>query len=237
VPISVETVIGDRIETPLSRSDTWAKIASERTDTLDRSDKPILYALIRHLEARTPHFRATALELATSDNRDIPFTDEEREMHAFIRSSPDRAKAFLNAMSASLEWTADNFARACISIFRSPIPLRSSTTPVLAQKTPANSTLHLPLPGMQPYAMILTLNKTTMVSLLLANFEDAFTNTEITAEQAQAFNRQFVAQFAFSEHVRHLITERHNLFADMIWAPYEVVEDTETKITFQRRDT
>jgi hypothetical protein len=56
VPISVEDTINKRIETPISKSDTWAKITSGRTDALDRSDKPILYALIRHLEARTPHY-------------------------------------------------------------------------------------------------------------------------------------------------------------------------------------
>jgi len=47
VPVSVESAINSRIETPISQSDTWTKIASGRTDALDRSDKPILYALIR----------------------------------------------------------------------------------------------------------------------------------------------------------------------------------------------
>jgi hypothetical protein len=237
-PVSVESMINERIETPISKSDTWAKVASGKADALDRSDKPILYALIRHLEARTPHYMATNLELAALaayDKSDIPFTDEEREMYAFIRSNPNDARAMFNAMSASVAWTAESFARACISIFRSPIPLRSSTTPVLASGAPAHPALHLPLPGMTPYTLILTLNKTTIACLTLADFDDAFLNTEITAEQAKGFNRRFVAQFAYFEHVRHLITDRQDLTIDMTWAPYELVEDTERKITYRRR--
>ena len=53
IPVSVETAINEGIETPISQSDAWAKIACGRADALDSSDKPILYALIRHLEART----------------------------------------------------------------------------------------------------------------------------------------------------------------------------------------
>ncbi len=115
VPVSVENVINKRIETPISTSDTWAKIASGRTDALDRSDKPILYALIRHLEARNPQYLATTLELtqlATSQDSHIQFTDEEREIYAFYRANPDQAKSAFNLMSASLDWTEESFAGA-----------------------------------------------------------------------------------------------------------------------------
>jgi hypothetical protein len=115
VPISVETEINSRIETPISKSDTWAKIASGRTDALDRSDKPILYALIRHLEVRTPHSLATAMELAQlagSPKSDMAFSDGEREFYSLLRESPTHAKAFFNHMSASLEWTAESFSRS-----------------------------------------------------------------------------------------------------------------------------
>jgi hypothetical protein len=70
IPVSVETDINYRIEIPISRSDTWAKIASGRTEALDASDKPIPYALRRHLEVRTPHYKATINELAQMANRD-----------------------------------------------------------------------------------------------------------------------------------------------------------------------
>ena len=238
VPVSVESAINKRIETPISESDTWAKIISGRTDALDRSDKPILYALIRHLEARNPHYLATAIELAelaSSFDSDISFTDEERERYAFERANPNRAKTTFNFMSSSLAWTEKSFSGAGLSIFRSPIPLRSSTTPVLALRAPEHPALRLPLPGMVPYQLILTLNRTTIASLVLADFDDAFGNTEISVDVARVFNRHFVGQFAYFEHVRHLITDRHNLAADMTWAPYELVDDTERKVTFRRR--
>jgi hypothetical protein len=147
VPISVESAINKRIETPISKSDTWAKIASGQTEALDRSDKAILYALIRHLEVRTPHYQATILKLAqfaTSRDSAIPFTDEERELYAFLRANPDQAKATFNFMSASLEWTEESFAGSGLSIFRSPVPLRSSTTPVLSASAP-------PHPALRPF--------------------------------------------------------------------------------------
>ena len=158
VPVSVETAINEGIETPISQSDTWAKIVCGRADALDSSDKPILYALIRHLEARTPHYLATAKELAqiaASPNSSVPFTDEEREMYASFRADPNNLSAMFNIMSAHTEWTAENFASAALAIYRSPIPLRTTTTPVMAISAPADPALHLPLPGTVPYLRVL----------------------------------------------------------------------------------
>jgi hypothetical protein len=240
VPVSVESAINKGVETPISKSDTWAKIVSGRTDTLDRSDKPILYALIRHLEARTPHHAATVKELAqlaASPDSGIPFTDEEREMYAFLRANPNHASSMFNAMSASLDWTASSFAGAGLSIYRSPVPLRTTTIPALAIRVPENPALRLPLPGMVPYQLVLALNKTTIATLVLADFDDAFLNSEIDVTVARAFNRHFACQFAFFENVSHLITERgDDLITDMTWAPYNLVQETERKITFRRRD-
>lgn len=239
VPVSVESAINENIENPISQSDTWAKIVSGRTDALDRKDKPILYALIRHLQARNPHFFATGLELAglgASNASAIPFIEEERDIHDAIVSSPDRARSFFNAMSASLQWTEHNYRKAAMSIFRSPIPLRSSTVPVISLRAPSDKALHLPLPGMVPYLLALTLNRTTIAMLVLGDFDDAFRNTAITAAQAKGFNRQFVCQFAYFGHVRHLITDRDDLVEDMTWAPYEATKETQEKITFRRRN-
>ncbi len=88
---------------------------------------------------------------------------------------------------------------------------------------------------MTPFQLILTLSKTTIASLVLGDFDDAFNNIEIGSEIAKGFNRHFVGQFAFFDHVRHLITDRQNLADDMTWAPYRMIEESERKITFQRR--
>jgi hypothetical protein len=136
-PVSVETQINNHIETPISKSDTWAKIIAHKTECLDRSDKAIIYALMRHLEVRTPHYFETGRELtklAASPDSGIPFTREEREMHASRRAHPDLAKMTFNMMSSTLDWSEKKFEGSGLSILRSPIPLRSSTTPAIVRR-------------------------------------------------------------------------------------------------------
>ena len=142
--ISVETEINRRIETPISRSDTWAKIAANRTDALDHSDKPILYALIRHLQVRTPHFQATIgdlAQMAADPKSATSFADEERACYAFMRANKDLAKAMLNRMTTTTAWTEES----------SPVPLRSSTSPVFSMPVPPHAAMYLPLPAMTPF--------------------------------------------------------------------------------------
>lgn len=237
-PISVESEINRRIETPISKSDTWKKISSGRADALDRSDKPILYALIRHLHARSPHYLETITELANhSDQEDgqHKFTAEERKMYAAVRKDPNLGKAIFNATAASLEWSRANFVGAGLSIFRSRIPMRSSSIPVLAIPAPAHPNVRLPLPSTTPHQLLLTLNRTTIASLVLGDFDDAFVNIEIDNQVARAFQRYYLGQFTRFSSVRHLITEfDENLKEDMTWAGYDVVELTERKVTFRR---
>jgi uncharacterized protein DUF4238 len=239
-PVSVETDINRRIETPISRSDTWTKIATSRADALDASDKPILYALIRHLEARTPHYEATMNELAAmakNPDSDIPFTAEERNHFAFLRANKDYAKAMFNTMAATLTWTEDVYKSAGMSVLRSPIPLRSSTIPVLAIPAPPHPALRLTLPGMAPYTLILTLNTATILSLTLGDFDGEFLNFQMDQQTALRFNRYFVGQFAHFSQVRHLITGRENLVDDMAWAHYVLVSDDQQTMTFRRQQT
>lgn len=238
IPVSVETGINRRIETPISQSDTWAKIASARTDALDKSDRPILYALIRHLEARTPHYETTMQELAqmaADPASDIPFTDEERAHFAFLRMDTNSAKAMLNYLATTMEWTGNNFKGSGIAILRSPVPLRSSTTPVLVVPAPAHPAIKLPLPGMTPYTLVLTLNPNTVAPLNLGDFDGEFVNTEMDWQTALGFNRHFVGQFGKFAQVRHLITKRVDLTEDMTWAPYDLVKEDGRTITFRRR--
>jgi hypothetical protein len=84
---------------------------------------------------------------------------------------------------------------------------------------------------------MLTLNPTTFALLVLADFDDAFSNTEIPEDVARGYNRHRVAQFAYFEHVIHLVTLKEDLITDMTWAPFDLVQDTRRKITFRRRRT
>lgn len=237
-PVSVETTINRRVETPLSASETWRKIAAGHASDLVQSDRPILYALIRHLQARTPHALETMrqlAEMAASPDGEIPFSAEEREMYAVLHASPEGRKAYMNAMASTMEWASDDFESCGISICRSPIPLMASTTPVLSIKVPAHPALRLPLPGMTPYTFVLPLDAYTLATLTLGDFDGAFRNRAITAQEARGFNQQYVGQFAYFDMVRHLITARDGLIEAMTWAPYDFVEEDHRKIVFRRR--
>ena len=238
IPVSVETAINQRIETPLSQSDTWAKITTGRADALYASEKPILYALIRHLEARTPHYEATMKELAVmAENPDseIPFTADERAQFAFLRAHKDLAKMTFNTMAATLTWTENAFKGAGMTILRWPIPLRSSTIPVLAIPAPPHPAIKLPLPGMVPYTLILMLNTATALFLNLGDFDGEFLNMQMDQQTALGLNRHFVGQFAHFPQVRHLIASRENLADDMAWAHYALVKDERRTMTFRRQ--
>lgn len=237
-PVSVETTIGRRFESPISASETWRKITSGHTDALDQSDRSILYALIRHLQARTPHALETArqlTEMAASPESEIPFSHEERAMYAAVRSSPGGHKAYMNSMATSLAWAAADFESCMIAICRSPVPLTASTTPVLSVKTPSHPALKLPLPGMTPYTLVLPLERYTLAMLTIGNFDGAFFNSTITAQDAQGFNQQYVGQFAFFDAIRHLIVDRDGLIEALTWAPYDFVEEDQRKVVFRRR--
>jgi hypothetical protein len=238
VPVSVESDINHRVENPISQSDTWQKIASSRTDLLDQSDRSVLYALIRHLHTRTPHFQATIAELATmaaKSSSEIPFTQEERDMYAEMRANPALAKGFLNQMAATPEWSERNCRSSLLTVCRSPIPLRSSTTPVHMIGSPVHPAIDLPLPGMVPQQLMLTLNPMTFASLVVGDFDGAFSNRTVTEADGRGYNRHITAQFAHFEHVRHLITNRDNLIDDMCWASFDLTESTALKIIFRHR--
>lgn len=91
---------------------------------------------------------------------------------------------------------------------------------------------------MTAHQHVLTLNRTTIASLVLGDFDDLFVNREIDVAVANDYNRNFAAQFANFDNVRHLITDRNDeLIADMTWAPYDLVKETKQKIIFRRRVT
>ena len=238
IPISVESDINRKIETPISKSDTWIKIKENRSDALDRSDRQILYGLIRHLEARNTHYQQTAIELskmAADPNGPIPFTDEERDFYRFMREHPGYAKEMFNLMASSLEWTADSFLGSSISIWRSKIPLRTSTNPVMSMEIPDDNRVKKPLPGISPYQLALPLNRFSVATLVLGDFDGMFQNIGIDDDVARGFNRYYAGQFSHFKHIRHLVADRENLEMDMAWASYDVVERSDRRIKFRRR--
>lgn len=239
VPVSVETEINTRFETPISRSETWSKVTAGRSDLLDRTDKPLLYALVRHLEVRSPHFLAIQQELtrlAADDSSEVPFTDQERRHFAVLREEPNVAKALLNTMTADVNWSRGQYEGAGMYVMRSPIPLVTSSVPVITTSAPEHpGSENLP-PGAVPHSLLLTLDPRTLVSLTIGAFSGAaFLNTEISVLTARALNRMYVANFAFFDSHRHLVAGREGLIDEMTWGPYDLVKDTPNKIVFRRR--
>ena len=239
-PVSVETTINADIETPLSKSDTWQKIIQGREDALDASDKPYLYALIRHLNVRTPHALTTTLELAAmaaDPNSVMEFAEEERAFYASLHNNPQKAQALFNAQASSLSWAERDYRHARMTIYRSPIRLRTATTPVMSLKVPEHKSLILPLPGMTPYQQVLPLSPTALLTLVQADFEDEFRNQDIPFEVAAYFNQSRAGLFAQFDTIRHMVTDREGLVDTMTWAPYDLVKDTPAKVVFRRRQT
>lgn len=237
-PFSVETHLNRTLETPIAESDTWAKISSGQTAALDSSDRAVLYALIRHLHVRTPHYEVTSDELvnlATSNDGSMGFSDSELEMYAEMKQFPEMRKAFLNTMAALPSWTERDFRGAMITIGHTCLPLRTSTTPVLTLSSPPHPAMRLESPGMTPFQLVLALSPNTFASMVIGDFDRAFSHVETTEDVARGLNRFHVLQFAKFDAVRHLITGREGLIEDMEWAPYALEQDTKRKITFLRK--
>jgi hypothetical protein len=235
-PISVESDINRSIETPISRSDTWAKVLAGRSADLDKSDRPILYSLVRHLEVRTPHYLQSSAELAAmaaDPSSDIEFSEEERQMYATLRTNPNLAKLMFNAMA--LHSFADDYDRSLIQVARSSVPLRFSTTAVLSAPAPAHVAMDMPPPGMVPFQRVLAIDPHTLILVVVGDFDGAFSNREMPIDVTQGYNRSVAGQFAQFPEVRHMICTRDRLVEDMTWARFDLVSDTRSKITFKRQ--
>jgi hypothetical protein len=237
-PISVETLINRHVETPISNSQTWRKIREEPA-ALDRSDRAVLYALVRHFNVRTPHALATTLELAAmaaSSNSPIPFDERERRLYAQITAASGGAKAHHNRLSFDTEWDPRAFFSCLIGIIHSTTALRTSTTPVMAIQIPDDPRLARPAPGMTSYMDFLPLTPHLAVTLTIGEFGGAFETEHLDHLAARGLNRQRMVQYGNSEPTRHMITGLDHLVEDMIWGPYTVLTQTERKMVFRRRD-
>lgn len=235
MPVSIETEINRRIETPVSNSDTWTKIKSGRSDSLDFTDRPILYSLVRHLETRTPHYLRSGeelMEMATDPNSEIPFTAEEREMYSELRANPELRKQMFN-LGVLRDFT-DGYERSLVAVMRSRLPLRSSTTPVIVAPMEGLSGVDLPLPGQVPYQRQMAVDPFTIVSVVVGDFGGAFVNYEISEQAAQLYNRTVAGQFAKFPAVRHMICGSDRLVEDMIWCRYDLVRDSPLRKIFKR---
>lgn len=235
-PVSVEAAIGGRIESPISGSETWRKIVSGNSSSIDKSDKLILYSMIRHLEARTPHYRETFAELVKMSydpNSEVRLSEEERLIYRSIGKSQNMRDTILNKMAATLEWTEHNFKGAALQILRSQKPFRSSTTPVFALRIPNLPGIQLPYSNMTPFQLVLPLNPYTAAVLIMGDFDGAFENIEVPDLAVAGLNRHRAGWFCHFPKVNHLITGQDDLEADLKWANHELVHFGERTMKFR----
>lgn len=235
VPICVEAAINSQVEQPISASDTWKKLSGKQEHLLDKSDKSVLYALVRHLEVRNPHYFRGLEDLSKDalDTANPHYSEDERRMYSFLRANPDVAKAFHNTMSSSLEWGMQEYRYACITVIRAKKEFFTSTNPVLIAPSLPHPLQRL-LPGMKPYATILPLTRNAAVHMVIADFGDVFMNIEVSDDVVKGINRHYVGQFAAFDTLRHLVIPRQKLIEEMAWAKYGLVRDTPLKVVFMK---
>lgn len=234
---SHENDLKRNIEDPFVNTETWDKIRSNRGELIDISDKANIYSFIRHLHFRTPHSEQTAKELARmADSQDssVEFEESERDYYKYLHDNPQTLKMLANLKSSVVWWTPEDIYNSYLAIFRSPTRLATTTTPVHTISIGFDPRLFLPLPGMKPHQLLLPLAPNIMATLVLGNFKNGFDNVGISSLQADAFNRQYVCQFAFFPMVKHLLISRIGLIDHMNWARYNVISETKQNIRFKK---
>lgn len=174
-------------------------------------------------------------QMAADPNSDIPFTDAERQMYTTLRRNRDEFRRLMNFRSISMPWTEHDFHRSYVAIWRSPIPLRSSSVPVMCLTAPEHPAFHLPLPGQTPFIYVLSLDRATLAMLAFGEFDNGFETGEMHLDAALMFNRHYAGYFAKFAHIRHLIADDDQLATDMIWAPFDLLESKRDHMKFKRR--
>ncbi|MGX1100109.1 DUF4238 domain-containing protein [Amorphus sp. MBR-141] len=237
IPVSVEEKINSSLEDPISKSNTWKKIAAGAAADLDHSDRAILYSLVRNFEVRTPHYRNTLRDLsilAGQPDSGMNFSDDEKEMYAVLRADPGLMSEMANEHASSLEWTEREFSSCGISIWRVREPTYVCSTPVHILKSPDHPRLRATQLGFIPYNHLMPLTPRAYICLSLGDFDGYFTNEQVDPVVEAALKRQIVSQFSYWPTVRHMICPADNLVEQLRWAGYNCVHDTPKKKSFLR---
>ncbi|MCU0830633.1 MAG: hypothetical protein MUC58_03780 [Rhizobiaceae bacterium] len=239
-PISVEEKINSQFETPVSQTETWAKVSSGSIVDLDASDRAVLYSLVRNFEARTPHYRNTLRELsilAGEPQSGMNFSEDEKAMYAELRANPSLMSKFANELAYRTDWTAREFSSCGIAIWRVRRPVYVCTTPVHIMKVPAHPRLRASQMGLFPHCFLMPLTSNAYVSLALGDFDGEFVNQEIDVNVELALKQQIVAQFAYWPIVNHMICDSGRIIDHLKWAGYNCTLDSPTKKVFVRDES
>ena len=231
---SIEGELNLAIETPFAGSETWSKISSGAWESLGIQDRLPLYGFARHLQRRnleTLRFIEAQDARFRANDHDPDMPDEERAMHAWIASSPDNAHALFR--DGAVDTTLPEDAHAInVMVCRSPIALRTSTSPAVRISDPGRESA----PG--PFINLL---RTWWLALdrqcgafIVAGGPPGFSNSLMPADAARVINRQYLVQLLNSRWVRYMIGDDEFLDDDLAWAGYTLAAGTTHGHRWQR---
>ena len=202
----IEEKLNQSIETPISQSNTWAKVRDKKPELIDEADKLTLYLFMRHLEARNLELlHLVENEIAMSN--DPVFrkrrTVEEREMHSYIKSMSDGPVRFFHELSENVERFMLDYPKVSISIFKSNIPLRTSTNPVITLPESLNcqsdgDVIAKWLPLSHEFGVMMHVTE---------NYNSFGAISIIDDDSVRVLNRQYLVQLLSSHSVRHMIVD------------------------------
>lgn len=215
----IEEKLNKKVETPISQSKTWHKILEGNPGLLDQNDKFILYIFCRHLEYRN----LEKLEFIKSEHQRFndpmhshDYVGLEKKMHEEIKTSAFGVEEFFLKMADDLERYSFEYPKSSITILRSNIELRTSTSPVI---TVPNSVGFGTTTSSKQYIKWLPLSK-YFGALVYINHpnRNLLSSTLVSDEVARVLNRLYVVQLLKTPSVRHMIHTDAFFEQDLDWA-------------------
>ena len=223
---SIEGDLNHVIETPFASSPTWQKISTGMCASLNENDRFPIYGFARHLQKRNLEIlRFIETENARFKRGEINtrLSEAEQDMHELIAACEDGAHVLFR--EGALDTTLPPDAEAInVMVFRSPIPLRSSTNPTLSISEPGRQSV---------FGDFFNNLRTWWLSLdqywgafIVLGGPSGFSNSEMPADTARMINRQFLVQRLNSMTVRYLIADDSYLNEDLDWAGFDLARCT-----------
>lgn len=226
----IEESINHDIESPITQSSTWQKIAENKPESLSKMDMPAIYFLARHLQARNIESYEFIVREAHSEQSPSfapDYTQEEREMQAYIRSSPNNAKEFFLLMSKNMDQYYGDFEHTRVTICVSDIPLRTSTNPSIFLPIDNISDLGFEF-GQRNYW--LPLSRSFGALVMLQHRSPGFTSSiHIPIPISRHINKAYIIQMLEMKSLRYCIADDETIEEDLNWAHYFKSPDNERK--------
>jgi hypothetical protein len=235
---SIEGDLNKNIETPIANSETWSKIVAGEPDRLDKSDKLTLYLLMRHLQFRNIEnlqFIEQEVEHVRKSGFRDDYSEDEREMYAAIARTAAGPRSYFLSMAVNARQFALQWDRACITVIRSRIPLRTSTNPTLViprklghirlfEELEAGAFCYW-LPLSRHFGAMLTMSR---------RFND-FVHQELPDDAARLFNRLYLVQLLEMQSTRHCFADDPEIDQDFQWAGFDGLDGNEDRGRYKHK--